>query len=228
MFGTTFSTSISLTAGTLLACVMAACADNKSSEPDKPGSPGKADNPQCAGANIDDGGECRTQDGELVSIWCCDPAIPIPQCTGAWVDESGECRGPDDGALPETCCSQEQCWGAWLDENGLCRAPNDGVYPDECCGDNTTSGGDSATSGTGSTTGEASTSGGLDECWGAWVDEYGSCRAPNDGVYPEECCGGGGSSSGDPEACWGAWVDEYGTCRSPNDGVYPEECCPEQ
>ncbi len=28
-----------------------------------------------------------------------------------------------------------------------------------------------------------------DECWGAWVDETGTCRAPNDGVYPAYCCG---------------------------------------
>jgi hypothetical protein len=29
---------------------------------------------------------------------------------------------------------------------------------------------------------------GIDDCWGAWVDENGLCRAPNDGVYPQECC----------------------------------------
>ena len=28
-----------------------------------------------------------------------------------------------------------------------------------------------------------------DSCWGAWVDPAtGACRAPNDGIYPEECC----------------------------------------
>lgn len=36
----------------------------------------------------------------------------------------------------------------------------------------------------------------LKECWGAWIDENGICRSPDDGVYPAECCmfncGGGG------------------------------------
>jgi hypothetical protein len=27
-------------------------------------------------------------------------------------------------------------------------------------------------------------------CWGAWVDELGTCRSPVDGVYPPECCEG--------------------------------------
>lgn len=26
------------------------------------------------------------------------------------------------------------------------------------------------------------------ECWGAWVDANGTCRAPNDGLYPAYCC----------------------------------------
>mgnify|MGYP000630682131 CR=1 FL=1 len=26
------------------------------------------------------------------------------------------------------------------------------------------------------------------ECWGAWVDQFGTCRTPADGVYPDECC----------------------------------------
>ena len=25
-------------------------------------------------------------------------------------------------------------------------------------------------------------------CWGAWLDEHGTCRSPNDGVYPASCC----------------------------------------
>lgn len=29
-----------------------------------------------------------------------------------------------------------------------------------------------------------------DECWGAWIDETGSCRAANDGALPDECCDG--------------------------------------
>jgi hypothetical protein len=29
-----------------------------------------------------------------------------------------------------------------------------------------------------------------DECWGAWVDQFGACRTPADGVYPDECCFG--------------------------------------
>lgn len=36
-----------------------------------------------------------------------------------------------------------------------------------------------------------------DPCWGAWTDETGTCRAPNDGLYPAECC-----------------IDTAGTCQS--------------
>jgi hypothetical protein len=27
-------------------------------------------------------------------------------------------------------------------------------------------------------------------CWGAWLDQNGTCRTPADGVYPPECCAG--------------------------------------
>jgi hypothetical protein len=27
-----------------------------------------------------------------------------------------------------------------------------------------------------------------EECWGAWLDQYGNCRTPSDGVYPDACC----------------------------------------
>lgn len=27
-----------------------------------------------------------------------------------------------------------------------------------------------------------------DECWGAWSDQFGNCRTPADGVYPDSCC----------------------------------------
>jgi len=27
-----------------------------------------------------------------------------------------------------------------------------------------------------------------DECWGAWSDQFGTCRTPADGVYPDSCC----------------------------------------
>ncbi len=27
-----------------------------------------------------------------------------------------------------------------------------------------------------------------DPCWGAWIDQSGTCRTPADGVYPAECC----------------------------------------
>ncbi|MBI5508644.1 MAG: hypothetical protein HY903_07815 [Deltaproteobacteria bacterium] len=55
-----------------------------------------------------------------------------------------------------------------------------------------------------------------DPCAGAWLDETSTCRAPNDGVYPAECCA-------DP--CFGAFIDAAGVCRAPNDGTYPAECC---
>ncbi len=28
----------------------------------------------------------------------------------------------------------------------------------------------------------------VDECAGAWSDQFGTCRSPNDGVYPDACC----------------------------------------
>jgi hypothetical protein len=27
-----------------------------------------------------------------------------------------------------------------------------------------------------------------DPCWGSWIDQFGTCRTPSDGVYPDECC----------------------------------------
>ena len=27
-------------------------------------------------------------------------------------------------------------------------------------------------------------------CFGAWLDQFGGCRAPNDGAYPDSCCAG--------------------------------------
>ena len=41
-------------------------------------------------------------------------------------------------------------------------------------------------------------------CWGAWLDENGTCRTPADGVYPAECCAGpkcGGSQCAAGEVC---------------------------
>jgi hypothetical protein len=29
-----------------------------------------------------------------------------------------------------------------------------------------------------------------DPCWGAWLDQFGNCRTPSDGVYPDSCCKG--------------------------------------
>jgi hypothetical protein len=56
-------------------------------------------------------------------------------------------------------------------------------------------------------------------CFGAWVDQFGGCRAPNDGALPASCCAAPASS------CFGAWVDQFGGCRAPNDGVLPASCC---
>ncbi len=62
-------------------------------------------------------------------------------------------------------------------------------------------------------------------CWGSWVDQFGTCRTPADGVYPDECCFGavcGGFANlpcGDGEWCSfgevpdGAAADMSGVCK---------------
>lgn len=34
-------------------------------------------------------------------------------------------------------------------------------------------------------------------CWGAWLDQFGTCRTPADGVYPASCCEQKGEPCGD-------------------------------
>jgi len=73
-----------------------------------------------------------------------------------------------------------------------------------------------------------------DECWGAWIDPAsGACRAPNDGIYPDECCEdqlrmcGGFANLPCPDDEWcdlsdppgGASADMSGVCRP-----RPEAC----
>lgn len=44
-----------------------------------------------------------------------------------------------------------------------------------------------------------------DPCFGAWVDETGACRAPNDGTYPDACCAGACATDaecGSGGTCW--------------------------
>jgi hypothetical protein len=65
-----------------------------------------------------------------------------------------------------------------------------------------------------------------DSCWGAWTDQFGTCRTPADGVYPDECCFGavcGGFANlpcDDGEWCSfgevpdGAAADMTGVCKT--------------
>jgi hypothetical protein len=69
------------------------------------------------------------------------------------------------------------------------------------------------------------------ECWGAWSDQFGNCRTPADGVYPDECCftdvcGGfanlpcdGGEWCSFGEVPDGAAADMTGICKP-----IPEAC----
>jgi len=92
---------------------------------------------------------------------------------------------------------------------------------------------------------------GGDECFGAWIDQNGLCRAPNDGVYPAHCCGqqecwsdvdcywgefcdftyseesrvGCGEGSEDPEV--GCLVAEAGVCRPIEPECWADTDCPE-
>lgn len=50
-------------------------------------------------------------------------------------------------------------------------------------------------------------------CWGAWLDQSGTCRTPADGVYPDACCAGQTTPCG-PANCG---VGE--TCCNPLSGI---------
>jgi hypothetical protein len=56
-------------------------------------------------------------------------------------------------------------------------------------------------------------------CNGAWVDQNGTCRAPNDGVYPADCCGG--------PKCGEAQCSTGQVCCNPLHGICtaPGEVC---
>jgi hypothetical protein len=58
-------------------------------------------------------------------------------------------------------------------------------------------------------------------CWGAWLDQFGNCRTPADGVYPDSCCAGQTTPCG-PSACG---VGQ--TCCNPLSGICtkPGEVC---
>lgn len=54
-------------------------------------------------------------------------------------------------------------------------------------------------------------------CVGAWIDQNGTCRAPNDGVYPADCCGGpkcGDAQCGVGQVCCNPL---HGICTAPGD-----------
>jgi hypothetical protein len=57
----------------------------------------------------------------------------------------------------------------------------------------------------------------VDECWGAWTDENGTCRAPNDGIYPSECCAPQAMCEGtggewDPMSCGDYECGQFPAC----------------
>jgi hypothetical protein len=65
------------------------------------------------------------------------------------------------------------------------------------------------------------------QCFGAWVDQFGACRSPNDGVYPAFCC----EVPPPPQACWsdadcspGLVCDNVNFCESPCTGEEGMDC----
>ena len=70
------------------------------------------------------------------------------------------CYADDDCAGGERCNAAEVC---------LSDCPTGMVYPTVCAGFCV----------------EAPP---VDECSGAWTDQFGTCRTPADGVYPDACC----------------------------------------
>jgi hypothetical protein len=55
----------------------------------------------------------------------------------------------------------------------------------------------------------------VNECWGAWLDEFGNCRGPADGVLPDHCC--------QQEICGGiAGIPCPPGMRCKLDGDYPD------
>lgn len=56
-------------------------------------------------------------------------------------------------------------------------------------------------------------------CFGAWLDQFGACRTPADGVYPDSCCAGltspcGSSACGVGEVCCNPLL---GICTKPGE-----------
>lgn len=56
-------------------------------------------------------------------------------------------------------------------------------------------------------------------CFGAWLDQFGGCRAPNDGAYPASCCAGlstpcGANSCGVGKVCCNPLA---GICTNPGE-----------
>lgn len=71
---------------------------------------------------------------------------------------------------PVGCYSDEQCGPGFVCDtvnycNSACE-PGAGACPDVCVGQCVP----------------------RNACWGAWLDQNGTCRAPNDGIYPQGCC----------------------------------------
>lgn len=64
------------------------------------------------------------------------------------------------------------------------------------------------------------TGGDAGACWGAWVDPFGGCRAPNDGAYPASCCVGlpgpkcGSATCASGEVCCNPLLD---LCTKPGE-----------
>lgn len=56
-------------------------------------------------------------------------------------------------------------------------------------------------------------------CWGAWLDQFGGCRTPSDGAYPESCCAAlstpcGANSCGVGKVCCNPLA---GICTNPGE-----------
>lgn len=139
------------------------------------------ESPYCCGTCVSsDKGLCLDSGGDW-DIGCgnrgcttmeanCEFSDAVPSCdcgpTMAWVD--------GQGCVFEPSCQGNSC----LDENGQ-SIPDGTSFPaDDGC--------NSCACTDGQITCLAHDC--ADECWGAWTDSNGTCRAPNDGAYPAECC----------------------------------------
>jgi hypothetical protein len=154
-------------------------------------------------ATVCDGGtttpECEVQGGYCANFLDpCDPGYTDAPSMGCPMGKSGKC------CLPQaTCSDNSDCAdGEYCHfDDGECllntTAPITGtceerptncvhLYKPVCGCDGTTYSNDCHAHAAGTSVGHSGPC--KDPCWGAWLDQWGNCRSPNDGTYPDECC----------------------------------------